>query len=144
MRYLIHENQLNEMPARKDYLYDIFHLFFLPGAPEGRYTPFNPLGEKGPDILFITGHMDSVFMYLDTMITNIPEKIIVITSCYGDQFRKFAYKKKIYVPKLHDEPCNIRSGKPFGFNFDISDAELDFYNAQGDIITRIQSAYTVL
>lgn len=144
MRYLIHESQLKEMSARKDYLFDVFHLYFLPGTPEGNYTPFSPVGEKGPDILFITGHTDSVFTHLDKMIMEIPEKTIVITSCYGERFKKFSNKKNGYVPKSRDELCCIRSGKPYGFDFNISDAELDFYNAHGDIYTRIKSAYTLL
>ena len=144
MRYLIHESQLNEMSARKEYLFDVFHLFFLPGTPEGSYIPFVPLGEKGLDILFITGHTGSVFAYLDKMITKIPEKSIVITSCYGERFKKFANKKNIYVPKSCNELCCIRNGKPYGFDFNISDAELDFYNVQGDIMSRIKSAYTLL
>lgn len=144
MRYLLHESQLNETAARKDYLFDVFRMYFLPGIPEGRYTPLIPIGEKGPDILFITGHTNSVFLHLDKTLSNIPEKTIVITSCYGDRFKKFAHKKKIYVPNLPKELCQVRSGKPYGFNFDISDAELDFYNAQGDIMERIKSAYTIL
>jgi len=144
MRYLIHENQLKEMSARKDYLFDIFHLYFLPKAPEGSYTPFSPVGEKGPDILFITGHTGSVFSHLDKNIKDIPENTIVITSCYGERFKKFRNRKNIYVPNSCDELCCIRNGKPYGFDFNISDAELDFYNAQGDIMARIKSSYTLL
>lgn len=141
MRYLLHQSQLNELRGRQSYLYDIFQMYFLPGKPEGSYTPLVPLGAKGPDVLFITGHTHQVQDYLDTYIKQIPEHCIVITSCMGRYFRKFATKKEVYVPDIHQDFCLLRDGRSFGFEFDISDAELDFYNASGSIKERIQLSY---
>lgn len=56
MRYLLHKSQAHELEARQEYLFDIFHLYFLPGKPEGSYIPLIPVGTKGLDVLFITGH----------------------------------------------------------------------------------------
>ena len=141
MRYLLHESQLNELAARRVYLYDIFRLYFLPRNQERGYIPFIPLGTKDPDVLFITGHTDQVQDYLENMIDYIPEKSIVITSCFGMLFHKYISKKDIYVPNSCLIYCPLRDGKPFGFDFFISDAELDFYNAAGDTMARIQTAY---
>lgn len=141
MRYMIHQNQLNELHARQSYLYDIFHIYFLPGNPEGNYIPLIPLGDKGPDVLFITGHTRQVQEYLSTYIKQTPEQSIVITSCMGRFFKKFACEKEIYIPDIHQDFCLLRDGSAYGFGFDISDAELDFYNASGNIHERILSAY---
>lgn len=94
MRYLLHQSQLNELNGRQAYLYDIFQVYFLPGKPEGSYIPLVPLGIKGPDVLFITGHTHQVRDYLGGYINQIPEHCIVITSCMGHSFKKFAVKKK--------------------------------------------------
>lgn len=141
MRYLLHQSQLNELNGRQAYLYDIFHVYFLPRKPEGRYIPLVPLGIKGPDVLFITGHTHQVLAYLVAYINQIPEHCIVITSCMGRHFKKFALKKEIYVPDIHQDYCLLRDGMSYGFEFDISDPELYFYNASGSIKERIQSAY---
>ena len=143
MRYLLHAEQLQELSARQEYLYDITKLYFLPGPPEGSYIPLHPVGMIGPDILFITGHTDQVEKHLDEWINRIPEKTLVITSCFGNTFKRFAGKKILYVPPSKSI-CTIRKGAPFGFGFNISDVELDFYNAKGNIKERVRSAYTRL
>lgn len=144
MRYLLHKDQDYELPARLVYLYDIFRLYFHPGKPEGEFIALYPVGHREPDYLFITGHANKVRQYLDDMILSIPEKAIVITSCIGTSFKRFASKKAIYVPKQTTPYCEIRNGQPFGFDFRISDPELDFYNADGTISDRLQAAYVLL
>lgn len=141
MRYLLHESQRDELAARRIYLYEIFHMYFIPEALEGSYIPLRPLGPSRMDILFITGHTNHVRKYLETTIDHIPEGIIVITSCIGSSFRHFAAKKDIYVPNLQKPLCHVRDGRPYGFEFPISDAELDLYNATGEIMERIAKAY---
>lgn len=141
MRYLLHESQAAELTARQGYLYNIFHVYFLPGQPEGGYIPLTPVGESIANILFITGHTNYVLKYLATQIDSIPENHIVITSCMGRIFRLFASKRKIYIPNTQTAFCYLRNGIPYGFDFPISDAELDFYNSTGDVMERIHSAY---
>lgn len=141
MRYLLHESQREELAARQAYLYDIFHVYFLPGKPEGRYIPLYPFSSTLPDVLFITGHVNQVYRYLFANIESVQERVIVITSCFGNFFREFAAEKEVYVPDLREGYCHLRNGSPYGFDFKISDAELDFYNAKGDVMERICSAY---
>ena len=144
MRYLLHKSQRDEIAGRQLYLYDVFHMYFLPGNPEGGFIPLTPLGPDGMDILFLTGHTDCVENYLQNTIGSTPEKTIVITSCMGKLFKKYTSKKVIYVPDLQQPLCLLRDGKPYGFDFNISDAELDFYNASGTIMDRVNSAYARL
>lgn len=144
MRYLLHKTQLGEMTARQEYLYDIFHLYFLPREMIKDYVPLSPVGEKGPDLLFVTGHTHHVKNYLDAMLDQITEESIIITSCFGQSFKKYSSKKNIYVPNTKDDYCSVRVGSAYGFGFNISDAELNFYNATGDIMQRILSTYILL
>ena len=144
MRYLIHKSQAAEIPARQSYLYDIFYLYFLPGNPEGSFIPLIPVGEEGPGILFITGHNDQVAEHLSSYFRTISEKRIVITSCLGGSFEPWAIKKEVYVPKSASPLCVLRKGEAFGFSFPISDAELNFYNADGDFETKLKTAYELL
>ena len=141
MRYLLHETQRDELTGRQQYLYDVFRLYFLPGKPEGGFIPLMPVGTGCPDILFITGHTDFVRDYLNRAIKGIPEKTIIITSCMGRSFKKYTAGKEIYVPDLKQPLCLLRDGRPYGFDFEISDAELNLYNSTGTIMERIQTAY---
>lgn len=99
------------------------------------------MGDTGPDVLFITGHTNQVMEYLVNYIKQIPEHCIVITSCMGHHFKKFTNKKEIYVPDVYQDFCLLRDGSMYGFEFDISDAELDFYNSSGSIKERICFSY---
>lgn len=144
MQYLLHKNRSNELISRNEYLYDIFKLYFCPVKVEGEYIVLVPVGVSGPDILFITGHTNEVEGYLTDFLDKITERTIVITSCMGNKFKKFANRKTIYVPKGKGDFCELRDGQVFGFGFYISDAELDFYNNSGDIMTRVKSAYKKL
>lgn len=141
MRYLLQTEQVDELHARQVFLYDIFCLYFIPGISARGFIPLNPVGQCSIDVLFITGHADAVEEYLTGMIQSIPEKAIVITSCMGSNFKKFASNKEIYVPSIDCSLCKLRDGRPYGFDFAISDCELDLYNSSGTIKERIQSAY---
>lgn len=143
MRYLLDTEQSYELSARQQYLYDVSKLYYLPGPPEGSFIPMIPFGSAGPDIVFITGHYDRVRDFLRQWINRIPEKTLVITSCFGFSFTQFAQMKNVYVPRAMIL-CSVRKGSLYGFDFDISDAELDFYNTQGSIEDRIRSAYKLI
>lgn len=141
MRYLLHESQRDEIAGRQQYLFDIFHMYFLPGNPEGSFIPLTPLGADDTDIVLLIGHADCVETYLQNTIGSTPEKTIVITSCMGKLFKKYTSRKIVYVPDLKQPLCLLRDGKPYGFDFNISDAELDFYNSSGTIMDRVKYAY---
>lgn len=144
MRYLVHKSQKSEITARQSYLYDIFHLYFLPINLEGGFIPLIPVGEKGPDVLFIIGHTHQIEEHLKYYSNTISESIIVITSCFGMSFHHMAIKKEIFIPKNATQLCKLRNGEAFGFDFEITDAELDFYNADGDFETKLNMAYKLL
>ena len=142
LRCLVHESQRKEIPGRQIYLYDVFHLYFLPREQESEYIPLSPVGHVDLSILFITGHVNQVYSYICQYIDTIPEDIVVATTCFPQRLSKYKRKKTLFVPKTTSNLCYIHSGEPYGFSFDITDAELDFYNASGSIMERLQSAYS--
>lgn len=144
MRYIIHKSQMNEISGRLLYLYDVFHLYFLPFITDKDYITCVPMGTNEPDVLFIIGHTRQSYDFLSENISNISEHCIVIVSCMGFCFTKFSKQKEIYVAAPNFNYCLLRNGNVFGFEFYISDAELDFYNASGSIKERIQAAFSRL
>ena len=144
MRYLLHESQRQEISGRCEFLYDIFHLYFLPRTSEGSYIPLLPLGTYDLDILFITGHANHVEEYLNKYKKTIPEPIIVATPCLPQNLKKYTNQKQIYVPDIDGQYCYYHDGKPYGFRFNPTDSELNFYNSTGDILSRIKNGYRLL
>ncbi len=144
MRYLLHQSQYKEIAGRRDFLYDIFHLYFLPRASEGKYIPLIPLGSTDLDLLFITGHINHVDNYLRTHIETISESTLVVTTCCSQILKKYTKRKQIYVPDIDVPFCYYHDGTPYGFQFNLSDSELNFYNAIGDITTRLKNGYRLL
>ena len=144
LRYLLHETQAHEIVGRQQFLYDIFHLYFIPWKVDGEFITLTPVGNIKLSMLFITGHANRVIQYIQKYIDTIQEDVIVATTCFPKTLCGFRNKKIIFVPNTTNELCFIHKGEPYGFSFDITDAELDFYNAVGSIIERIQAAYCQL
>ena len=144
MRYLLHESQRQEIFGRCEFLYDIFHLYFLPKPLEGSYIPLFPLGVYDLNILFITGHANYIEEYLHKYINTIPETIIVATTCLPQNLKKYTKQKQIYVPDIDGQYCHYYDGRPYGFRFNPTDSELNFYNSTGDILSRIENGYRLL
>ena len=148
MRYLLPLEQRAELSGRQAYLFGIFHVYFVVTHVDHGFmtlVPF-PFTSDYPSILFITGHTDQVYRYLSSQIQRISESSIVITSCFGGIFSVFSRDRNIYVPAEsgHHSFCFLRDGKLFGFEFDISDAELNLYNSRGNLSERILSSYVSL
>ena len=83
MRYLLHQSQFKELHARQTYLYDIFHLYFVPTKSEGNFIVLVPLGRNYSNKLFITGHTNFVWEYMLSHIHQLPERRVVITAVFG-------------------------------------------------------------
>lgn len=60
MRYLLHQSQFKELHARQTYLYDIFHLYFVPTKSEGNFIVLVPLGRNIP-IYFSSPDIQTLF-----------------------------------------------------------------------------------
>ena len=93
---------------------------------------FNSTGNNfGAGQIAFKSHQEENFVVLNAKFTYNPE---------SPEYQA-ADVLEIYVPDLKQPLCLLRDGWPYGFDFEISDAELDLYNSAGTITERIQSAY---
>lgn len=83
MRYLLHQSQFKELHARQTYLYDIFHLYFVPTKSEGNFIVLVPLGRNYSNILFITGHTNFVWEYMLSHIHQLPDVVLLSLAVLG-------------------------------------------------------------
>lgn len=129
MRYVILKNKVDieEICSRQEYLYDVFKVYTIPLYKNG-IVELKSFPENLFDVLFIFGHNNQVFSYLNT---NEPsEENIVLITCYTGPITKFNMSdKKIFYTN------NITyklDGKKYGFEYEITDAELNLYNCKND------------
>lgn len=146
MRYLLEKSKFQEIPARCDYLYDIFHLYFLPRNKIDGFIPLVPLGTAEPSILFIIGHHNTVKNFLIKNINTLIEDTIVIISCLTKTFSIFKQSNKtLYISMTDNDYSYTYLGSDYGFGFDITESELNFYNSsQKDIALRLNDAFQIL
>lgn len=83
MRYLLHQSQFKELHARQTYLYDIFHLYFVPTKSEGNFIVLVPLGRNYSNILFITGHTNFVWEYMLSHIHQLLNVVLLSLAVLG-------------------------------------------------------------
>ena len=146
MRYLLEKSQYHEIPARREYLYDIFHLYFLPYRKIDGFIPLVPIGTAEPSILFIIGHQDMVKYFLEKNIHTLTESTIIIISCLAKSFKIFKQPNKVlYITMTNDDYSYTYCGSDYGFGFDITESELNFYNStQNDMALRLNDAFQLL
>lgn len=143
MRYLLSNNFINELDGRSSYLYDVFHLYFSTHCSEG-FIHLSPMGTTNLPFLFLVGHNISVYKYLENNYTSIQEKIIVIVSCVDKQFiNVIPNNAHVFATNsLAEKNTKLFRGSDYGFSFDISEAELKFFNSkEPDIIKRICNSF---
>lgn len=111
-------------------MYDVFHTYMLVNKITEYYIESNSFPDKGLEYTFIIGHNIFLDKYLSEHIINA--EILVIITC-GSKNIVYANLKnivcsKIYIAKSKNYFLNVYSGNEFGFNFDITESELDLYN----------------
>lgn len=129
MRYVILKNKVDikEICSRQEYLYDVFKVYTIPLCKNG-IVELKSFPENVFDVLFIFGHNNQVYSYLSTNKPN--EENIVLITCYTGPVTKFNMPdKKIFYTN------NITyklDGKKYGFEYEITNAELNLYNCKKD------------
>lgn len=152
MRVLIQSGaRSEEIIGRKKYLYDIFKLYYVNNMSFNNGFNGFILLESFPkqeyDIMILKGHYDVVYNYLLSNNKHIYEHTIVVITCYPEKFKKLRmHDKKLYFPKVDLKgKAILYSGIEFGFNFDITDSEIDLYNNKNDsICKRIEESFVML
>ena len=139
MKYIMLTCNLDnkELRSRQEYLYDVFKLFTIPfkvnGVVELKTFPF-----KKTDLLFMYGHNIQVNDYLKNH--TVIEKNIVLITCYIGSITNLKLRgKNLYYS---DVITNKLDGKRYGFDFDITNSELNLYNSkEKSIYKRIQNSF---
>lgn len=147
MRYAFQENNKDELVARKKYLYDVFKLYFIPIKMQENFIMLQSLPSNCLSIFFITGHRSDVMSFLIKNKDNIAEDIVVINSCFDIKFKNILKNKKhVYISNYDDwNYSNVRDGRPFGIDFNITNSELNLLNARNDdFVTRFNKSFVKL
>ena len=128
---LILDNKLkNELSDRFSYMYDVFHTYMKIDKKTEKYIEASSFPKQGLDYIFIIGHSGFVAKYLANSKI-FTEKLIVV-SCGAENLINYNSKnircEEIYIGKSKKTTVDRFSGEELGFNFDITESEVDLYN----------------
>lgn len=142
MKYLFDKKEINSLKDRSSYVYDVFHLYAINKEETENFIILETFPFGYMEVFFILGHDVFVYEYLNKNINKINENVIVAITCLPNKLKKFlSYNKKIYVSKNYNELTRKYNGNKWGFNFDITDSEIDLYNNRSiNIIEKIQQS----
>lgn len=118
-----------EVIARQSYMYEVFHTYMIVNK-KNNYIEINSFPKHILDYTFIIGHDSFAREYLKNNVVTTENFILI--SCGAKDIIKENYKnikcKNVFVAKSQKYKLELFQGEEFGFNFEISDSELDLYN----------------
>ena len=131
MRYLLRSQNKDELLLRKDYLSKVFGLWFVNRNNLGDFLVLESIPTSiDDDICIIYGHNNEIYSLFQNYKNDLREKNIFIITCETSYRKLFRIKNKnIFISPQMDGYVNLRNGEDFGFEFDISDVELNLYNS---------------
>ena len=141
MRYIILKKISNkEIKSRIDYIKNVFNIYVIPHRKE-ELTEFISIPSNSIDVIVIIGHNNDVYEYIKDYKPK--EKVLVLITCYLGKIKKInLQKKQAYISKNICGITETYEGNLWGFQFDITDSELDLFNEkQGTIYQRINKSF---
>ena len=131
MRYLLQYENYSELNVRRKYLEDTFHLWFiLSKSIDGFFVLESFPNTTENDICLIYGHNYNILGLLHKHQEELYEKNIYIISCRTKNLHNFLVpNKNVYLAPQIGNRLPLRDGLAYGFDFDISDVELNLYNS---------------
>ncbi len=131
MKYILidEKKDIYEIKSRQKFLYDIFKMYTIPFYFDD-YIELKSIPESTGNVTFIKGHNGQIYNYLKKKKLN--DKNIVLITCYKGIIRKIKLKNKNVF--FSDVTTNRLDGKQFGFNFEITNSELNLYNCSYESI----------
>lgn len=144
MRYLLAQANAKEQELRQQFLFEVFHLWFVKNGKIGGFDilqsfPF----QLYDDILLIYGHNYSIKQLFDTYAGDIYEKNIFIISCSLNDNRNYRIQgKNVFLAPQTNHFIYLLRGSEFGFDFNVTKAELGLYNNRDDdIFSKLLSVF---
>ena len=131
MRYILQAEFADETNHRRDYLYKIFHLWFIVSIDKNENRVLTSMPDTSQKyIVFIVGHNSFVKRYICTK--DLTGKTIVAITCDG--YCKFKKKKisckHLFLPYLNTIGyAELLTGYNYGFDFNLTESEIQFYNS---------------
>lgn len=152
-----YENFNAEILGRKEYLYNIFKLYFVIKKTvyfkKSLIFPQYYILESFPpkcmnNFFVIVGDTNFVIDYINTHKKDFDGKILIIITCIKDNKKKInrllsALKcESIYLTRQINDEADYYDGSKWGFNFKITISELDFYNSnKNNVIERLDENF---
>lgn len=130
MRYLLSTNMHGEQAVRQQYLYDVFQVWFVRTRETDGFITLQafPFTYEN-DILIFYGHNKDIRAYLKSHGKSISEKNIFIISCSLYDNKDYILSgKKTYLSIDRNCFTHLLIGKEYGFDFNITECELNLYN----------------
>jgi len=148
MRYLFNSSMKSEIHARKDYIYDSMNLWTRLIEYNNDFLCLESIPDQAVDIFFITGHNFEIKDFLKSNLDKIYENTIVAITCSRNiNFKSLNLSgKKLYIPNQNKKNrlASLLVGTEYGFNFDLTESEIIFYNSKGkkDMNNRLNSSFS--
>ena len=144
MRYLLRKGQRSELSLRCQYLYEVFALWFVKTSEIGCFEVLESFPFGNDDMMIIYGHNYEIVYFFEEYKKDIVEHNIAIISCESYKVRGYRLKgKKIFLAPQRNGQSKLLVGKEYGFDFDITDAELHLYNCKlKEILKKIEAVFT--
>ena len=143
MRYLLHKMLRSELSLRKQYLYDVFNLWFFKTGELGFFDVLESFPFVNNDIMLIYGHNFEIVSLFDNFKEELKEENIAIISCESRVPNGYSLKdKNIYLAPQRKNSAPVLLGKDYGFEFNVTDAELRLYNSKiNDPLQKISNIF---
>ena len=147
MRYFLRKKQRSELSLRCQYLYDVFRLWFIQTGQIGDFVVLESFPLGNDDLALIYGHNFEIVFLFERHSTDLKEKNIAIISCEANVPKGYFLKsKRVFLGPQRNGKAELLIGSEYGFDFDITDAELRLYNCRiqgplkkvSSVFTRIQ------
>lgn len=144
MRCILIKGVEYSVSSRIKYFMEAIHLWMIPFSLENGSIELRSIPSSCEDICFIIGHRNDLRKYLEK---NKPtENIVVLITCIvrNNFVMRYLSGKKVYISHQTNGYSDTYDGKAYGFDFDITESELIFYNnrRKESIIERLESAFT--
>lgn len=145
MRYFLRKGQqIDELTLRREYLYEVFKLWFVKAGEIGSFDVLEAFPYGRYDLLLIYGHNGEIAHLFEEHATELKEKNIAIISCTAKEPEDYLLKgKNVFLAPQDQGQAKLLAGKEFGFSFDITRAELQLYKSRiQDPIQKIEHIFT--
>ena len=144
MRCFLSERLQESLAGRMSYFNKALNLWVIPNDRVGTFTVLGSIPSNCLDLCFIIGHNGEITALLKN--NEIKEKVVVIITCdlKTDFSKLFSRNQEIYIANQKEYVAELFSGAEFGFDFDLTESEVIFYNNRRneDLDARLEQAYT--